>query len=320
MANVTIRLPQLPPYPQGEEVKGDDKLYIWNSGAGQLQHAEVAALPFGAGGNGTGNGAGAMLASPFMVAYGDPQFAQDGPDTVVSDARLLGKENYPVAATQLGGAILRPGTEITYNPPAGSFTIPGFTLMGGESLVVWPAGTPQNGTGGSMQALLGEMAELKAMLAPFLPSATGPAHGRVWWTGPPESIPPGWTEDAAMRNLYPLHRSTAGDAKAIGDMVGSNNHRLKLRSDQQGTIKFRIQRGDGRGKGNHPSVVAIDMGPGGDPDYASRDVWNSGANGDMQRTGWTGFRPGDGHAFIDIRPKSRVGMWIKYVGFPDEGN
>jgi len=306
--HVTVKLPQLPAWPGGEEVRPDDMLYVWDSEKGRLCHAPVAALPFGSGTGTGGGGASTVLASPFMVGRGDPRVSVQDGTTTVSDARLLGKADYPVTSTQLNNAAFRPG-EITYDPQAGTASLPGFDLLGGEYLVLYPAGTQQ--AGGALQPLWDRIAALEAMLAPFAPSATGPAAGRVWWTGPPESVPAGWAEDTDMRNLYPLHRSSAGDAKSIGDMVGNSGHRTRLKSDQQGSVNFRVMRANR--KGNGPVCLqGVAFAPGGTNDWTESYAWEPG--GDQQWGPTRSFRPGDGLATIDLRPRSRVGMWIKYVG------
>jgi len=308
MANghITIKLPQLPAWPAGEDVKADDMLYVWDSEKGRLCHAPVHALPFGSGG--TGGGATTVLASPFMVGLSDPQATVDGGQTVVSDARLLGKENYPVTATQLNNAAFRPG-EIMYDPLAGTATLPGFELMGGEYLVLYPTGTQQNGAGGGLQPLWDRIAALEAMLAPFAPTAAGPGHARAWWTGPAASIPAGWEEDTSMRGYYPAHAKNAAE---IGTTAGSPNNEVKLKGEHQGRFQFRVRTADRRG-GNVWGIQAVSLRPEGG-DWQEAAGWDMNGMDNVQ-TGARTVGLGDAKTAFDIRPKTKYGMWIKYVGF-----
>jgi len=310
MANehVTVKLPQLPAWPGGEEVRADDMLYVWDSEKGRLCHAPVSALPFGTGTG--GGGTSTVLASPFMVGRDAPQVSVQDGTTTVSDARLLGKEGYPVTATQINNAAFRP-SEITYGPLAGTVSIPGFDLLGGEYLVLYPTGSPQGGAGGALQPLWDKITELQAMLAPFTPSATGPAAGRVWWTGPPASIPAGWAEDTAMRGYYPAHSpnpaSTSGNA--IGSTVGNTTNRVKLTGAQQGRFRLRVMAAKREG-GRKNCSQGIDIGPEGGP-WMDLRPWDM---DDQRVSPWRIVGLGDAHESFDIRPRTKYGMWIKYVG------
>jgi len=308
MANdhITVKLPQLPPWPAGEDVRADDMIYVWDSEKGRLCHAPVHALPFG---SGTGNGGtSTVLASPFMVGLSDPQVTVLDGTTTVSDARLLGKENYPVTATQINNAAFRPG-EIAYDPLAGTATLPGFELVGGELLVLYPTGTAGGGAGGSLQPLWDELAGLRAMLAPFAPTAAGPAPGRVWWTGPPTSIPAGWEEDTAMRGYYPAH---APGPAAAGTTAGNPNNTVKLTGEQQGRFQFRVRTAQRKG-GNGAGVQGVSMRPEGNGPWQEAAGWEM--NGmDNVHTGARTIGLGNAGTAFDIRPKTKYGMWIRYVG------
>lgn len=78
-------------------------------------------------------------AGTLVIEYNDTHLATVAGNQVYTNAYwLAGKTNYRIYATQLGQYFRT--EDITYNSTAGSFTIlvPGFVLMAGEQLIVWP--------------------------------------------------------------------------------------------------------------------------------------------------------------------------------------
>ncbi len=290
--HTTVKLPQLPSYPSDEVIKSDDMLYVWNSQSGQLQHAKVEQLPFSFGG---GGGPVTHLASPFMLKIGNEQISVVGNDTVISDTRLLGKTNYPVSSTQLNNSSFRED-EVVYDDENGTVTILNFQLQSGEWIIIFPAGVPDNSSGGSLQPILDRLAELEAIVAPLRPTVSGANYARMWWTGP-LPLPAGWEEDTDWRDYTPIH---APNNSVIGQPVtGSSNTRtLGANNLPDFTLTF-------AGKA---LVVGTNLTPGGGGDSNRRCIQANGADL-LWSIGYTG-----GKQAFSIVQKSKYGMWIKYVG------
>lgn len=295
--HITQKLPQSIPYPDGQ-VRQDDMIWVWNSEEGQLQRAYVSQLPFGTGG---GGGVVTHLGSPFIVTVGDDQVNIIDGDTIISDVRLLGKTDYPVYTTQTNTQFRR--DELIYDGEAGTLTIPGFELQAGEEICLIPQGQQSSGGGGSLQPLWDEINTMKAMLAPFLPTVSGANHARVWWTGG-LPLPEGWQEDTVWRDYTPIHSPTG--APGVGTNVGVNS--LKLVSNQLGSfdVRGRSDRSAGAARGGTWPEIQFR----GQTSTATL-LTNNGSN---QWTSWQEVKLKDASANVDVRQKSKYGMWIKYVG------
>jgi hypothetical protein len=224
--HITLKLPNTPPL--GRNAEGNDMIWIWDSELSALRSCNISELPFGSAG---GGGTGTILASPFKMRLGDPgvviiTVSPGVFDTEISDLRLVGKTDYPVTATQLNNAAFR-DSEITYNSVDGKVIIKDFSLLSGESVVLYPAGVPASsgGGGGSVQVLQDQIDELKKMMAPFIPSVTGVTGGRVWWTRAVSEIPEGWVIDTDQSGYVPMPmNSSDDDFKTPGQKGGSKTH------------------------------------------------------------------------------------------------
>ncbi|RQO79125.1 hypothetical protein DBR40_05240 [Pedobacter sp. KBW01] len=223
--HITLNLPNTPPL--GRNAIGDDMIWIWDSELSLLRRCNISELPFGSGGG--GGGSGTILASPFKVRLGDPEvvIVTVSPgvfNTEISDLRLVGKTDYPVTTTQLNNAAFR-DAEISYNSVDGKVTIKDFSLLAGEFVVLYPTGVPSSsGSGGSTALLQEQIDELKRMIAPFVPTVTGAAGGRVWWPSE-DAPPPGWIIDTAMAGYFPMAQNSSDpDFATIGQKLGSKTH------------------------------------------------------------------------------------------------
>lgn len=293
--HIKIKMPQSPPYVG--TVKPDAMIWVWDTDAGMLKRANINQLPFGLGGGGSGQ---PLVGSPFKVRLADDQVTITGGNTVVSDVRLAGKSDYPVNSSQLNNALFR-DDELVYDSAIGSVTILNFELQPNEVLALYPDGVSGNGSGsGSLQPILDQLAELRAILAPFIPTATGANHARVWWTGTLEQLAdmPGWVEDEPWRGRVPYHWNPAvTELDAPGKQGGDDSFQIKktnlpdiiLRIDVPKEATSTTDKGTGRFAGGSGNVEPFGMVP----------IYTE--------------RLGDGTA-ITFRPKYRVGMWIKYVG------
>lgn len=297
--HITVKLPQLPSYPAGQDVKLEDMIYVWNSELGQLQHADVGQLPFGSGGG--GGGTVTHLGSPFIVTLGDDQVSVVGGNTVISDVRLMGKTDYPVTTTQLNVTFRR--DELIYDEDNGMVTIVGFALQSGEEITITPQGQQSGGGGGSLQPLWDEINALKAMLAPFMPTSSGANAARVWWTRSIDTIPPGWVEDEAWRDYTPIH---ANSASQIGLTTGQNEQTLT--SDQQGTFQVSGINDRSSGSSRNNTWASFTFSGGG-----KSEVLSGGSGANVPRGPIT-VRLNDASQPFSVVQRSKFGLWIKYVG------
>lgn len=289
--HITVKLPQLPPY-EGK-VLSNDKVYVWEESTETLKFALVEQLPFGSG----GGGGGPHLGSPFKKRLGDegvtiielPSGA--GFNTKISDSRLLGKTDYPVNSSQINNGAFR-DDELVYNAVDGTVTILGISLMQGEIVVLYPDGiTTGGGAGGNLQPIIEQLAEIKLMLAPFIPTVTGANAGRVLWMRPANEIPIGWTEDEVMRGFFPLGCDPRVEAfKTVGDTGGAFKKKILIENMPSHGHDTLI--GQTQGDGTSPGLVY------GNPQFDRR---------------YSSERIG-GDKDLDITNPYRIVHWIKFTG------
>jgi len=302
--HIKIKLPQLPLY--SGAVKNDDMVYVWEDATGVLKHATVGQLPFGQG----GGGGQPLLGSPFKVRLGDDQVTISGGNTVVSDARLAGKTDYPVSSSQLNNAVFR-DTEVTYDDVNGTVTILDFELQAGEVLVLYPDGVAGGGGGGgSLQPILDRLAALESMVAPFIPTGSGENHGRVWWTGPLSDIPLGWAIDEDWNGRVPVgYDASATEFNVMGKTGGVKD--VQLSANQQGEIEFQFQPDHSQGSSSVRQIRGIRAKPKGASSWSFSHEVSPPA---YQWSGSNYVRPGEAtESHTNLQPY-RVGCWIKYVG------
>lgn len=295
--HIKVKLPQLPLY--SGTVKNEDMVYVWEDATGVLKHATVGQLPFGQG----GGGGQPLVGSPFKVRLGDDQVTISGGNTIVSDARLAGKTDYPVSSSQLNNSVFR-DFELSYDSVNGSVTILSFELQPGEVLVLYPDGVAGSGSsGGALQPILDRLAALEAIVAPFVPSGSGENYARVWWTGGVENIPIGWVEDTDWRDFTPIHAPSPAN---IGNTVGANTR--KLTTGQQGSFQVSAvsDRTAGAARNNATYNFSFNWGSG--------SVGLNAGSGANVPIGPVTVRLSNADDDIDMRQKSKYGIWIKYVG------
>lgn len=296
--HITQKLPQSIPYPSDQQVNPVDMIWVWNSDVGQLQRANVSQLPFG---SGTGGGTTTMLGSPFILDINSEQVSIVGGDTVISDTRLLDKDNYPIYTTQLNVAFRT--DEVIYDKIGGKVTIKDFVLLGGEEITITPQGIQSGGTGGSLQPLWDEINALKAMLSPFLPSTTGASHGRVWWTGGRDKIPQGWQEDTSSAGYTPRHAPIAGSP---GDKIGNDTHTLT--SNQLGSFSVSGTNDRTGGTSRNNGWWRFTFSGGGE-----NATLNNG-DGSNVNVGPVKVKLDSASEGFSLVQKTMYGIWIKYVG------
>lgn len=242
-----------------------------------------------------------VLASPFKVRVGDDQYSLTPEGALISDARLMSKEDYPVGTTQLNVTFRL--DELEYYPDAGSVLIKDFELSSDEEIILYPAGATQPGeVGGALQALIARVSTLENMVAPLL------SGGRMWWKHGAETIPPGWIEDTEDRGYIPMH---AENPSLVGNTGGSNSitltsaqmppHHHKLFSDQTGNAQ------------TGANITADKSVMKGTTTSGNRDEKYALLSSDLAATLGMSSEVGQGQS-IDTTPRHRKGMWIKYVG------
>lgn len=297
--HVKKKLIELEPYPSDQKIKSDDMIYVWNTDSAKLQKANVSQMPFGSGGG--GGGVTTLVGSPFKVSLGDDQVTIEGSNTIISDVRLLGKKGYPISTTQLQNATFRKG-EVAYNEIDGTVTILDFRLNAGEEVVLYPDGMQgSGGGGGNLQPIMDRLTEIESIVSVFKPTVSGTNNARVWWVGG-LPLPAGWEEDADWRDYLPLAVAPVDSGKAFG----SNS--VTLKSNQQGSFGVKAVSDRSAGSSRNNTIWNLS--------FLSNGIWRmltggSGANVDI---GPITVNLSDASTPIDIRPKSKGGMWIKYVG------
>ena len=75
-----------------------------------------------------------------VVEFGDTHLSVVGGQQVYTAQVLIGKTNYRIKSTQLGGEDLLRTEDVSYDAPSGSFTIliDGFLLTPGDQLIIFP--------------------------------------------------------------------------------------------------------------------------------------------------------------------------------------
>lgn len=200
--HVKVKLPQLTPYPL-DEVLPEDLIFVWEAASGVLRRASVSQLPFGSGGGTT-----TLLGSPFKARVGDEsvEIVEVSPgvyNTVISDIRLLDKNDFPVNSTQVQNAGFR-DSQIEYDPINGIVTIKNFQLLSSEYVILYPDGVPaSSSSGGSFDKLKEEVEFMKLILAPYYPTVTGANGGRMIWMKPADQVPVGWVSDDNFAGKVP---------------------------------------------------------------------------------------------------------------------
>lgn len=240
--------------------------------------------------------------APFKCRLGDGKVSIVGDDTVISDSRLLGLEDYPVNCTQLNNAFFR-DSELAYNPNIGSVTLLNFHLQSGEVVAVFPAvGT--GGSGNPLQPLIDRIVALERMSAPLL------GGGRMLWTRPIDEIPAGWEIDTEWNKRVPVgYDPTDPDFNTIGNTGGAKD--VKLSANQQGEIEFQFQPDHSQGSSSVRQISGVRAKPRGASSWSfSHEV----APPAYQWSGSQYVRPGEATESHTNMPPYRVGCWIKYVG------
>lgn len=286
--HIKVKIAQLSPYPL-DKVLDDDLVYVGEAATGILRKAKVSQLPFGQGGGGGGDQP--LVGSPFKARITDDGVTVTAEGTTVSDARLLGKEDYPVSSSQLQNAVFR-DDEVEIDANAGTVFIPDFQLQDGEVLVLYPDGVAgSSGGGGNLQPILDRLSELERMIAPFTPGLLGAASGRVWWTGPLETIPIGWVVDTDMAGYFPMPQKTSDVSFAtIGGIGGAKMHTNTIAEMPEHDHDVAIGFINGRSDNANDRNVAV-------PGVNNKNTSKTGSG-----TPWNIMNP------------YKVGNWIKYVG------
>lgn len=233
---ITIKMPDSPPYADGDLPQATDLVWVWDMATGVLRKTPISALPFTDGGGGSGGGA--AVPSPFLVTNDSPNYSYDaGTNTVkILDARLLNKILYPVYTTQYGTEFET--SLLTYNAvdpdddTKGSVVITGFQLQDGSHITITVPGSTDPASDTVYAALLADVALLKQIAAPFAATILGPNGAKVWWLAGADLIPTGWQECVAMRGVIPLAQdSTSIDpdlTAPVGTAGGAKMHTNSL--------------------------------------------------------------------------------------------
>lgn len=198
-----IRLIDLPVL--GRDVATTDLQYVWDMTRSKLCQAPVSAFPAGTGGGGgdTGN-IFTALGSPFKVRIGDDNYsftpgtggAAPG-EVVITDVRLLGKQDYVISATDVSGEF--ENDRLTYDQDAGTVTISNYQLTTGSHITIYADGVVTTQLQEYIASQQATLNKLLLVAAPFLPSVnslgvlTNPG-GIVAWMRPAIEIPDGWAE------------------------------------------------------------------------------------------------------------------------------
>lgn len=296
---ITIKTPQSEYL--GRQAASADLLWIWDTERGELRQCKISDLPFGAGGGGGTGDPTVMLGSPFKLRLGDDQVTIDYDDvtktykTVISDLRLVGKDDYPISTTQLNNACFR-DDQLVYDALLGKVTINNFNLQSNEVIILYPDGITATAPsdGGSYTELQDQITEIKRMLAPFVPTLTGAFGGMVLWGRPASEIPEGWQEVTAWRGRIPIGVDvTDEDINLIGKLFGAKTYTLATENLPDFTIN---------GKGFQS--ISNNWRSGGAPSPGN----DTGRETDRE------FSYNGGKAPFNIVPPVRTVLFIQYVG------
>lgn len=212
---------KIPQFPYANRpLANADKVLIWGDAEGRTLYGNIGDLPFtnGSGGGGTGT----ALGSPFPVRVSDISYSYNAGTntTTITDVRLIGKTDYAVIATQLGGNEF-PDNLITYNALAGSVTIAAFQLDADAKLRIYADGVVGSGLLAFMASMQAQLTLMAQYMAPFKVTALGPNGGKVWFTGNIATLAgTGWQECIAMRGKFPMGVNP-NDADPLFSVVGA---------------------------------------------------------------------------------------------------
>jgi hypothetical protein len=302
------------------DLADNDLLLIWATEEAKNFKVEVSKLPAGSGGGGGGGSTSIIsVASPFLVSNASPNYSYDAVTNSVkiTDERLLHKTAYPIATTQFGGGYLRQNL-LTYNSvdpdddTKGSVIISAFQLDNDEQIIITLPGERDADGDTLFVQMMADVAFLKLIAAPFIPTLTGPNGGKVWWPKAAGEIPAGWQECVAMRGVLPIAQDPADIYSAVANPDG-----LSRPIGTKGGAKMHTNTIDEMAPHTHDIIIP------------SRDLtnWaNSGPDlthdgeGD-ERTLTTEEAGGvdDGAGNKVAKPYSimnpyLIGMWIEFVG------
>jgi hypothetical protein len=298
---IKIKMPDSPPFADGDSVSGDDLTWVWDVSAGKLRQAKISDLPFSnSGGGGGDNDPVITNPSPFMVFNSSDSYSYNVETNTVtiSDIRLKNRSLYPVLTTQFGGGEFNPEmieyVDIDPNDDSkGQVIISGFQLDEGQhiSLIV-PGNT--SGSDTSYTQLQADVALLKLIAAPFLKTVLGVNGGKVLWGRPANEIPAGWQEYQEMRGFLPMAQDPvdADFGKAIGSTGGVKSIKMKLANLIEHAHKFiKIQTG---GNGTTSGYV--------------RGQSQGNIDKDTEKAGSPDPEP------MNVLNPYRIVMWIEFVG------
>lgn len=236
------------------------------------------------------------LGTPIKFRISDEEVVIDGDNTVITDDRLKGMNDYPVMTTQLN--VTFRNNELLYDSINGTLTILNFKLQSLEEVIVYPDAT--GGIGGNnniLEPVEARLDKIEQMLAPML------SFARVWWTGGIDTIPAGWVEDEEWRGYTPIH---ANNVSQIGLTTGQNEHTLT--SNQQGTFQVRGVSDRSAGAARNNAWANFSFIGGG-----TTAVLNGGSGANVP-VGPITVRLNDASQPFSLVQRSKYGIWIKYVG------
>lgn len=305
------RIDQLPPLDRTPQA--GDLVPGWDGLLSKTVKIDVSTLP----GSGGGGGGGSYLAvsAVFMVTNGFAGLSYDAGtgNTTIKDERLLNKSDYPVSTDQFGGGDFHL-TQLTYNPidpiddTKGSVVIAGFQLEDPAHVTIIVNGSRDTSGDSIYDALLADVALLKAVCGPLLTTALGANGGRIWWTGALVDIPMGYEIDIEWAGVVPVALDPADDDfKVMGATNGSKTHTNTLEEMLPHAHDIDIPSRD--------LANFSDSGP---------DLTADAAIPDMHRTFTTdsvgGYVPDMAHPDVKAaKPYSimnpyKIGCWIKFTG------
>jgi len=226
--SIKLKMPQSPVYADGDAPAVEDLVWVWDESTSVLRQAPISSLPFSSGGGG-GGVSGPISAFPIHVRFGDAAMTVVGADTVITDARLIGKTDYIVTTTQ--GALGEfNDAQLELDGELGTATILGFTLDDGEKISIIASAITEDAGTIAYEALIARITLLEQIAAVFTPSALGARGGMVLWNKPVGEIPAGWQEVTDWRGRLPIGYDPGdADFNAIRTKVGgAKTHMLTI--------------------------------------------------------------------------------------------
>lgn len=179
----------------------------------------------------TEGGVTTFLSGSFKVYNNSESYDFVGSDTIITDIRLKGKDDYPVYSTQFGLEFR--AADLEYDPINGSVKILNFELSDGEHITISPGGlleVPDSGL--SYPELVARIEKLEAIAAPFIPQPGGNGGGgMVLWKRPAIDIPTGWVEVVDWRKRLPIGWDPGDlDFATVGEAGGSSEVTLTMKN------------------------------------------------------------------------------------------